>query len=598
MTTATAWVRRGVAAQLPEKYEIDETEMNRISTLARKQLEDAQAGLAAAQEEEDEEEEKEGTEGKERKEETAEKDNGKSKGKGKKAKKEAGREADAEMDVDGSADKEGDDDDLAEYDLDHYDSDAVDEDGEPVTMFGNVKALAYHAPNEEDPYLVVPENGADDDDDERAELEIRPTDNLLLAARVEDEVAHLEVYVYEDEADNLYVHHDIMLPAIPLALEWIDLPVGRAAGARETGNFVTVGTMEPEIEVWDLDVVDCMYPAAILGQADKDVSASKKKRKKAAGKKANDTHHVDAVLSLAANCAHRNLLASGSADTTIKLWDLNNAGGSGSTPCAQSYSRHTDKVSALDWHPTQSTVLLSGSYDGTAVVADMRAPDATAATRWAVGAGGVEVDIEAIRWDMHSSDGSCFFAATDGGQVCYYDARAGSGSKPVWTLQAHDEAVSALDVNAHVPGLVATGSTADKTIKLWDVAGNSSGGPTLVVARNVADDIGRIFSATFAPDPSVAFRLAVAGSRGTVSVWDTSTNGATRRTFAGRAHMDPERAEQGAGAGADRMVGVAGDEEEEGEEDGGVGVDGGEGGVPRDGWESMDEEMDEDEKSG
>jgi periodic tryptophan protein 1 len=53
MITTTAWVRRGVAAQFPTKYEIDEVEINRISQLARMQLEDAKSGLKTAQVEED-----------------------------------------------------------------------------------------------------------------------------------------------------------------------------------------------------------------------------------------------------------------------------------------------------------------------------------------------------------------------------------------------------------------------------------------------------------------------------------------------------------------------------------------------------------------
>ena len=49
MITATTWVRRGVAATFPEKYHIDEEEMNRISQLAKSQLEDAKVDLASAQ---------------------------------------------------------------------------------------------------------------------------------------------------------------------------------------------------------------------------------------------------------------------------------------------------------------------------------------------------------------------------------------------------------------------------------------------------------------------------------------------------------------------------------------------------------------------
>ena len=241
-------------------------------------------------------------------------------------------------------------------------------------MFGNVKSLAYHTSNEQDPYITMQEN--EDDDEDREELQILATDNMVLAAKVEDEVAHLEVYVYEDGADNLYVHHDIMLPAIPLCMEWLDLPVGKTDRQKDArANFVAVGTFDPDIEIWDLDTVDCMYPNAILGQggiddaAIGDVSGQKKKKRKNS-KKANDDYHVDAVLSLAANRHHRNLLASSSADKTVKLWDLY------TTKCAKSYTHHTDKVCTLAWHPKESTILLSGSYDRTVVAADMRAPDA------------------------------------------------------------------------------------------------------------------------------------------------------------------------------------------------------------------------------
>src|SRR4051812_14756153 len=49
MTLATTWVRRGVAAQFPTKYEVDEAELGRIEKLARLQLEDAQHDLNNAQ---------------------------------------------------------------------------------------------------------------------------------------------------------------------------------------------------------------------------------------------------------------------------------------------------------------------------------------------------------------------------------------------------------------------------------------------------------------------------------------------------------------------------------------------------------------------
>jgi periodic tryptophan protein 1 len=370
MITATAWIPRGHAAAFPTKYVFDDDEYGRIAKLAKLQLEDAEGDLEGAREAEN------GS-------------NSRSKSKSKEYAMHGPRVKCADV-----ADRDSDDDnDLKEYDLEHYDSsDNEESDGQrnKMGMFGNIKDLAYHDNDAEDPYITL-EGVQEDDDEEREDMQILPTDNLLLAARIEDEVAHLEVYVYEDGEENLYVHHDIMLPAYPLCVEWLNF----AAGSRPAkgSNFVAVGTMDPDIEVWDLDTVDCMYPNAILGSGElQSEVASKKKSKKKKKKKPNDAYHVDAVLSLSANTHHRNLLASSSADTTVKLWDLQ------TTKCAQSYSMHADKVCATAWHPKEATVLLTGSYDKTIVATDMRAPGAKA-PKWEV-----ESDVETVKWDVHSDE--------------------------------------------------------------------------------------------------------------------------------------------------------------------------------------------------
>jgi periodic tryptophan protein 1 len=457
------------------------------------------------------------------------------------------------------------DDDLKEYDLDNYD-DEDEPEGEKMGMFGNMKNLAYHESNKDDPYITI-QDDEDDEDEDREHLQVLETDNLVLAAKVEDEMASLEVYVYEDGEDNLYVHHDIMLPAIPLCVEWLDIPVGKSDLPQDSAaNFVAVGTMEPDIEIWDLDTVDCMYPNAILGQGGKEEPDGGRKKKKKKSKKANDEYHVDAVLAIAANKTHRNLLASASADKTVKLWDLH------TTKCAKSYSYHTDKVCSLAWHGKESTVLLSGSYDRTVVAADMRAPDAKV-PRW-----GVESDVETVRWDPH--DSNLFYVSTEGGFVHCFDTRrtpaSPEASKAAWTLQAHDESVSSLDLNLVIPGFMATGST-DKTVKLWSI---QPSGPSLVVSRNL--DLGKVFSASFAPDPEVAFRLAVAGSKGNMTIWDTSTNAGVRRAFATRI------ADKAEGDVEERLIGLADEESSSSdeEEEGGAAVD-------RTGEEDDDESMDD-----
>jgi len=120
-----------------------------------------------------------------------------------------------------------------------------------------------------------------------------------------------------------------------------------------------------------------------------------------------------------------------------------------------------------------------------------------------------------------------------------------------------------------------TGSS-DKQVKIWNVKPNS--GPSMVVSRDL--DVGRVFSTTFAPDAEVGFRLAVAGSRGNLQIWDTSTNKAVREAFATRVASDKmgKMMEEDV---QEKLVGLAlsddeeSDEEEEMEqrEDGGVEVD-------------------------
>jgi periodic tryptophan protein 1 len=119
---------------------------------------------------------------------------------------------------------------------------------------------------------------------------------MLLSAKTEDDISHLEIYVFEPAQDNLYVHHDIMLPSFPLCLEWLDFHCGTKLGQATNGNYVAIGTFDPDIEIWNLDTIDVMFPETILGHTDK----SKKR-----SKKVNDNYHVDAIMDLSWNKNHK-----------------------------------------------------------------------------------------------------------------------------------------------------------------------------------------------------------------------------------------------------------------------------------------------------
>ncbi|CDO54984.1 hypothetical protein DV451_003433 [Geotrichum candidum] len=491
--SSTTWVPRGFASEFPVQYDFDDAEMDRIAGLARLQLDDAKEDL------EDEEENQP-----------------------------AGDSVVSSLRKSGGDEDEdlANDADLKEYDLEHYDDDE-EETGENMGMFSNLKTLTYHDDGEKDPYISLPT--AEEEEEERQEWQVYPTDNLILATRTEEELSTLEVYVFDDQANadeegngatsNLYVHHDIMLPSFPLCVERIDYRVGKGrieSDPNAAGNFAAVSTFEPEIEIWNLDVVDSAYPDMILGQKPEDANAAltdadkklkKKKKKKVIQKKINDQYHVDAVLSLSHNKIHRNLLVSGSADTTVKLWDLNNG------VCARNFGFHQDKVSAVQWNPVEGTILLSGGYDRNVIVSDLRVSDDSGRRAWQV-----EGDVEGIKWGNNGQD---FYVSTENGIIHKFDARMENQS--VWKLQAHDSEVTCFDLSPIVDGYMVSGSS-DKTIKLWNLGADNK--PSMILSRDL--DVGKVFSVGFAPDREVFGHVVVAGSSGKVKVWDTLTNRTVR----------------------------------------------------------------------
>ncbi|EPY49539.1 WD repeat protein [Schizosaccharomyces cryophilus OY26] len=474
IVSSVAFVPRGFAAEFPKTYELDEAEYERINNISKLKLEDARAQLENPENEQEKSENSAGAQ-----DQTAS----------------SGAEVQTAEEMD---------DELKEYKLDNYDDEEEEEEDDSLAMFSNIKGVQYHENGENDPYVTM--NTQEEEEMEREEMQIYPTDNLLLAARTEDNLSHVEVYIYESQEENLYVHHDFLLPSFPLCLEWLDYKVGTSDDT--PGNYVAVGTFDTEIEIWNLDVVDAVYPAAVLG-ANAANSGSNKKKKKAP--KVNPKTHTDAILALSSNRNAHNLLASGSADTSIKLWNLS------SCTCVKSFTYHTDKVSSLSWHPKMPSVLLSGSYDKTARIADLRA-DAPPLTLT------IDSDVENVAWDPHNENN--FFVGSDAGILYYCDAR--DMSKPVWQLQAHDGPISCLSVNPNVPSFVATGST-DRMVKLWNTSDHT---PKLIVSRDL--DVGRVFTCSFVPDESISFHLAASGSKGLVRVWDTATNSGVRRAFESR----------------------------------------------------------------
>ncbi|CDR99616.1 hypothetical protein [Sporisorium scitamineum] len=537
MISALQWIARGKSLAHPKKYVLDDDEMERVSKMANVQFEDAKAQLERAQRDiargkdpfapntgNDDDEEWQDEEMKE------------------------DQDGDAAM-SDSKQDKE-DPDDLSRYNLDEYDDD--DEKAQATAgAFSNIRGLAVYQSNEDDPYVTVQDDAEKDDEEEREELEVYPTDNFIITAKTEDDVSQLEAHIYAAQDANLYVHHDLMLPSFPLCLEWLDYTPARNSNDQnsngtkppgEVGNFIAVGTMDPEIEIWSMDVVDGMYPDAILGRkAETDalnapLGTGKKKRKQSKARIANEAYHVDAVLSLSWNPVARNLLASASADCTVKLWDLSRPHTSESSTAFRSFASHTDKVQSVAWQckavggeagaasGANPAVLLTGSYDKTIRIFDTRTPDTAAVVQ-------IGSDVESVVWNGWSASSSSFLCSLESGIAQSFDIRSPTAAQ--WTLQAHDTAATSVDISPHIPGCILTASS-DRSVKLWNLSSETqSSSPNainLVLSRDLG--LGKIFAAKFSPNDPLT--LAAAGSAGQVQVFNALSNPAVRKTFADR----------------------------------------------------------------
>jgi len=252
---------------------------------------------------------------------------------------------------------------------------------------------------------------------------IKDTDTVLVAATTEeDQFSHVNVYVYETQQTNLYIHHDIVLPSFPLCIEWMEYHPPYTENSEElvtgTNNTLAVGTFNPEIEIWDMDLMDALVPAVTLGGIEGEIeqaadvsgfakmtSKQKKRHKKkmlqrAAQRSLKEGSHTDAVMSLSWNTVVSNVLASGSADATVKIWDM------GTQKCLNTYNHHSEKVQAVCWNPSEPNLLLSSSYDKSAVIIDIRSPSEV--YRWKLTA-----DVEKVEWNPHKAQE--FLVSTEDG---------------------------------------------------------------------------------------------------------------------------------------------------------------------------------------
>ncbi|PIO55747.1 WD domain, G-beta repeat protein, partial [Teladorsagia circumcincta] len=126
--------------------------------------------------------------------------------------------------------------------------------------------------------------------------------------------------------------------------------------------------------------------------------------------------HTNAVLDIKWDHFNDNVLASGSADCSVKIWHITDQM---KAQCVRTLARHSRRVDQIEWHTTVDNVLLSAGADSKLFL-------------WDVEANSVIYEIS----DFSSSciafaPNSSIFAATSrqSHRVCIFDARNGNAMK-------------------------------------------------------------------------------------------------------------------------------------------------------------------------
>lgn len=313
-----------------------------------------------------------------------------------------------------------------------------------------------------------------------------------------------------------------------------------------TGNFCAVGTFSPGIEIWNLDVLNALEPSCVLGGEDNSItdelmklqivnaatgsvknntsnSRPKTSRLKASKSGLRHGSHTDAVMSLSWNPIHRQVIASGSADRTVKLWDVTKATSDDAN--ATTYTHHKNKVQSVAWNPQEGTLLATGSYDRTVALLDAR----TNGNKSNIKQVRIPADCETIVWDPTRTE--YLTVLSEDGIINCWDVRKFETSTPLWSLSASEfGGVTDLSYNSLVPGLMVTCSI-DKTISLWDAHNMDASCKVLPPKPCGSKDmcVGKLYSVGFYP--SSPWLLGCGGSGNELALWDLSSEESIQKGF-------------------------------------------------------------------
>ncbi|KAF1744590.1 hypothetical protein MXB_2045, partial [Myxobolus squamalis] len=185
---------------------------------------------------------------------------------------------------------------------------------------------------EKDPYLDQNEISEDSADEI-----IVQDDNIVITSS--SEIATINLHIYNKRTGDFYLHSQKTMEDTATAIDWLDFdPVENSS---IQANILATGNESGYIQMWDLDIMDSLECFFEFGRPN-DMNNKK------------IYWHTDAITALKWNCLSRNIIASGSMDTHVILWDLAASG----SPM-RIYRPKKGVIRAISWHPREKDMFVT-----------------------------------------------------------------------------------------------------------------------------------------------------------------------------------------------------------------------------------------------